>query len=142
MTKSFICTIAAASVAVFAFAAAPTIAHAKTAKACEADWKAGKADIQKAGTKKKDFMSTCRASDASASAPAPASVPTPTRPAPAAKPSASDAGGGQPGRVAMIARERACGADWKTAKAAGQTGDQKWPQYWSDCNKRKKAQGM
>ncbi len=61
MTKSLICTIAATSVAVLAFAAMPTIAHAKTAKACEADWKAGKADIQASGKKKKDFMTECRA---------------------------------------------------------------------------------
>jgi len=61
ITKSLISTIAATSIAVFAFAAAPTIAHAKTAKACEAEYKAGKADLQKAGTKKTDFMTTCRA---------------------------------------------------------------------------------
>ncbi len=42
----------------------------------------------------------------------------------------------------MYARERACAADWKADKAAGKTGNQKWPQYWSDCNKRKKAAGM
>jgi recombination DNA repair RAD52 pathway protein len=139
MRTSFICTIAATSVAVFAFAAAPTIAHAKTAKACEADWKAGKAEIQKSGKKKKDFMTQCRASDSAAKADtAPAA--TPAKPATAAKPATTTEG--QPGRIAMIARERACGADWKADKAAGKTGDQKWPQYWSDCNKRKKAQGM
>ena len=142
MTKSFICTIAATSVAVFAFAAAPTIAHAKTAKACEADWKAGKADVQKSGKKKKDFMTECRASDSAAKADTQAApAATPAKPTTAAKP-ATTATEGQPGRMAMIARERACGAEWKTAKAAGQTGDQKWPQYWSDCNKRKKTQGM
>ncbi|MFZ1923047.1 MAG: hypothetical protein WA280_15130 [Xanthobacteraceae bacterium] len=42
----------------------------------------------------------------------------------------------------MVARERACGADWKAAKAAGKTAGQKWPQFWSACNKRKKAEGM
>lgn len=162
MRTSFICTIAAASVAVFAFAAAPTIAHAKTAKACEADWKAGKADIQKSGKKKKDFMTECRASDSAAKADtqtdtkadkkaekkakadaktAAAPAAAPAAPATAAKP-ATTATEGQPGRMAMVARERACGADWKADKAAGKTGDQKWPQYWSDCNKRKKAQGM
>ena len=145
MRTSFICTIAATSVAVFAFAAVPTIAHAKTAKACEADWKAGKADIQKSGKKKKDFMTECRASDLAAKAvyPAPAAVPPAKPPANhCAKPRQPTATEGQPGRVAMVARERACGADWKADKAAGKTGDQKWPQDWSDCNKRKKAQGM
>jgi hypothetical protein len=54
---------------------------------------------------------------------------------PAAKP--------KPGRQAMIARERACGAEWKADKAAGKIpAGMKWPKYWSECNKRKKAQGM
>ena len=43
----------------------------------------------------------------------------------------------------MVARIRACGADWKTAKAEGKVpAGQHWPQYWSECNKRKKAEGM
>ena len=67
---------------------------------------------------------------------APAAAPA----APATRETRNHRTEGQPGRVAMIARERACGADWKADKAAGKTGDQKWPQYWSDCNKRKKAQ--
>ncbi len=49
----------------------------------------------------------------------------------------------QSGRQAMIARERACGAEWKADKAAGKIpAGMKWPKYWSACNKRKKAQGM
>jgi len=43
----------------------------------------------------------------------------------------------------MIARERACGADWRADKAAGRIPDgQKWPHFSSECDKRKKAQGM
>jgi len=43
----------------------------------------------------------------------------------------------------MVARLRACGAEWKTAKAEGNVpAGQKWPQFWSACNKRKKAEGM
>jgi hypothetical protein len=43
----------------------------------------------------------------------------------------------------MIARERACAADWKADKAAGRIAvGMKWPHYWSECNKRKKAEGM
>ncbi len=54
----------------------------KTAKACEADWKANKASIQASGKKKTDFMTECRAEPAStqtAAAPAP-------QPAPAQQP--------------------------------------------------------
>jgi hypothetical protein len=50
---------------------------------------------------------------------------------------------GKPGRSAMIARERACSKEWREQKAAVLLpAGQKWPQYWSDCNKRMKAQGM
>ena len=46
-------------------------------------------------------------------------------------------------RQAEYARERACGQDWKADKAAGKIpAGTKWPQYWSECNKRKKAAGM
>ena len=31
-----------------------------------------------------------------------------------------------------------CSAEWKEMKAAGKTGDLKWPKFWSDCNKRLK----
>jgi hypothetical protein len=42
----------------------------------------------------------------------------------------------------MYERERACGAEWKEAKAAGKVkAGMKWPQYWSECNKRMKAAG-
>ena len=38
---------------------------------------------------------------------------------------------------------RACGAEWKSVKAEGKVpAGQKWPQFWSECNKRKKAEGM
>ena len=56
------------------------------------------------------------------------------KPAPAAKPS---------GRAAMHARQRECGKEWKADKAAGKIpAGMKWPQYWHECNQRKKAQGM
>lgn len=43
------------------------------------------------------------------------------------------------GQMAARERQRKCGAEWKEAKAAGKTGDQKWPQYWSRCNARLKG---
>jgi hypothetical protein len=69
-------------------------------------------------------------------APAPAATPAPATTT--AKPATGSAG-----RQAMIARERACGAEWKADKAAGKIqAGMKWPQYWSACDKRKKAEGM
>lgn len=56
---------------------------------------------------------------------------------------AQDKPAAKSGRQAMIARERACAAEWKADKAAGRVeAGMKWPKYWSECNKRKKAQGM
>ena len=47
-----------------------------------------------------------------------------------------------PAQEAMYERERACGTEWKEAKAAGKVkAGMKWPQYWSECNKRMKAAG-
>ena len=42
----------------------------------------------------------------------------------------------------MTGKERrtTCSAEWKEAKAAGKTGGRKWPKFYSDCNKRLKAQ--
>ena len=45
------------------------------------------------------------------------------------------------GQTAARERQKACAAEWKTAKAAGkvETG-MKWPKYWSQCNTRLKAE--
>ena len=36
-------------------------------------------------------------------------------------------------------RRKKCSAEWKEAKAAGKTAGQKWPKFYSDCNKRLKG---
>jgi hypothetical protein len=36
-------------------------------------------------------------------------------------------------------RRKKCSAEWKEAKAAGKTTGQKWPQFYSECNKRLKG---
>lgn len=47
-----------------------------------------------------------------------------------------------PGQRAARERQKKCGAEWKAARAAGKTDPKmKWPQFWSACNKRLKAQG-
>jgi hypothetical protein len=136
--------VAAALVGAAALAPA---AQAKTMKECAAEWDKMKAANQTGGMKYRDFTKQCMSGASAAplgAAPAP-SVPATAAPAPAAgagAPAAKPATG-SPGRQAMIARERACGAEWKADKAAGKIpSGQKWPQYWSECDKRKKAQGM
>jgi hypothetical protein len=130
-------------VAVLASAAAlvPAAASAKTMKECAAQWDQMKAANQTGGMKYRDFTKQCMSGAAPVgAAPAPA-VPSTAAPAPAPAPAAGAAG--KTGRQAMVARERACGAEWKADKAAGRIpAGQKWPQYWSECDKRKKAQGM
>ncbi|HML07253.1 MAG TPA: hypothetical protein VK430_03875 [Xanthobacteraceae bacterium] len=47
------------------------------------------------------------------------------------------------GRQGFLARQRACAAEWKADKAAGKIpAGMRWPKYLSECNKRKKAEGM
>lgn len=36
-------------------------------------------------------------------------------------------------------RRTKCSAEWKEAKAAGKTAGKKWPQFYSECNKRLKG---
>lgn len=86
---------------------------------------------------------------AAPAAPAPAAA-APEKPAPAAtakppapKSTATPATKPTGGRAAEVARERACGKDWKADKAAGKIPQgMTWPKYWSECDKRKKAEGM
>lgn len=44
-----------------------------------------------------------------------------------------------PAMRAARERQKVCSQNWRADKAAGRTGSQKWPQYWSACNKRLKA---
>ena len=43
------------------------------------------------------------------------------------------------GQQAEDKRIKQCGTEWKAAKAGGTTNGLKWPQFWSECNKRLKA---
>jgi len=36
-------------------------------------------------------------------------------------------------------RRKKCSDEWKAAKAAGNTAGKKWPQFYSECNKRLKG---
>src|SRR5437764_12413693 len=125
-------------VAVLASAAAlgPVAVQAKTMKECAAEWDKMKAAKQIGGMKYRDFSKQCMAGTAAAPA-APTAAPTTAAPAPpAATPAPATTTAkpatGSAGRQAMIARERACGAEWKADKAAGKIqAGMKWPQYWS-----------
>jgi hypothetical protein len=125
--------------AAFAPAFISTPAQAKTMKECAAQWQEMKAAGQTGAMKYRDFSKQCMSGEAPAAAAPPPPQPEAASPPPAAGPGAKPSGG----RAAMVSRMRACGAEWKTAKAEGKVpAGQKWPQFWSECNKRKKAEGM
>jgi hypothetical protein len=129
--------------------------HAKTGdnrmKACADEWNTMKAAKQTEGKKYRDFQKEClaRTTDTATPAATPAAATPAAAPAanPAATttttPAAKTTAKPSTGRQAMVARERACGVDWKADKAAGKVAaGMTWPKYWSDCDKRKKAEGM
>ena len=125
--------------AAFAPAVLSAPAQAKSIKECAAQWQEMKAGGQTGGMKYRDFTKKCMSGEAPAAAAPPPPKPEAAAPPPATEPGAKPSGG----RAAMVARLRACGAEWKTAKAEGNVpAGQKWPQFWSACNKRKKAEGM
>jgi len=83
----------------------------KTAKACEADWKANKASIQASGKKKTDFMTECRAEPASTQT---AATPAP-QPAPAQQPKSEVAAAPQSSTAAQPKSEVAAAPRSTTA---------------------------
>ena len=125
----------AAILSIAALSAAPALAQKKTVKTCQEEWRANKAANEAAKITEKDRVAKCRAESTTAK---PAAAP------PAATTAAKPVTGKpKDARQAEYARERACGQDWKADKAANKIpAGMKWPQYWSECNKRKKAAGM
>jgi hypothetical protein len=116
-------------------------------KACADEWNTMKAAKQTEGKKYRDFQKEClaRTTDTATPAATPAAATPADKPAATTTttPAAKTAAKPSTGRQAMVARERACGADWKADKAAGKVAaGMTWPKYWSDCDKRKKAEGM
>lgn len=149
--------------------AAPAAADAKAAgksgamQSCSDDWaKLKAANKVPAGQTWPKFWSQCSKDyaaanpDGAASAPAKAGKAATTDedlgmalpdPDAAAKLDTSKTTAGKrqmtPGQQAAVVRIRACGAEWQDKKKAGTLPQgAKWPQYWSDCNKRLKAKGQ
>ena len=146
MNSRCLIVVAALAGAAALVPAASVTVQAKTMKECAAQWDQMKAAKQTGGMKYRDFSKQCMSGAAVPQANAPAVAPAAPSSGPASAataPTTTKPATGSPGRQAMIARERACGAEWKADKAAGKIpAGQKWPQYWSECDKRKKAQGM
>jgi hypothetical protein len=117
-------------------------------KICGDPWKAAKAGGTTGGKTWPEFLSQCRADQKGAAAPAPApmapaptAAPAPAPMAPAPAPTTYAPRAPTTGVANEHSRIKQCGVMWKQAKASGQTGGLHWPQYWSQCNKRLKAEG-
>lgn len=129
---------------------ASAAAQTDVMKACGAEWQAAKtAGKVKPGETWKSFLADCRKAKAAAKAdddavpPEPTKTTTPDKPIVPAKPVSATDKPPTPGQVAARERIKKCGAEWSAAKEAGKLpAGQKWPQYWSDCNKRLKAAGQ
>ncbi len=139
-------------------------AQANVMKACGAEWQAAKdAKKVKPGETWNSFLAECRKRQPAAAATEAAKPPkavakdtkpakpvveddaTPPEPAAAKKDAKPDAAKKPltPGQIAAHERIKKCGAEWTAAKEAKKIkAGQKWPQYWSECNKRLKAAGQ
>lgn len=150
--------IAAAAFVVALVSVAPSaFAQANVMKECGAEYQAAKAGNTLNGQKWPDFLSACRTrrvAAAPAAAPATPTAVTPTPATAAAPPVATTAAKPAPtpaptaaakpasgGRAAMLERQKACGVEWKAQKVELRktNASLKWPQYWSECNKRMKS---
>lgn len=131
---------------VASLAAASQPALALTMKECSAKYQAAKTAGTLNGMKWNDFRKSQCGAETAAPAAAPAAAEK-TEPKPAPAPAAATTAGEKkpvsPGRQAMLNRMHACSAEWKTMKAENKRpAGLKWPQFWHECDQRKKAEGM
>lgn len=121
---------------------APVSAQEKRTKSCSTQWRDMTKD-EKKDLKKKDWVADCEAKADSGKEKQEAKKEKAEKTTPMAAPSTAGEVKGKPGRQAMIARERACGKQWREEKAAGKIEKgQTWPKYWSECDKVMKEKGM
>lgn len=161
MTHRLIPAIAIAA-AVICLGATDSFAANNDMKVCGEQWQAMKtAGTVAQGQTWKSFLKECRgrsAASGTTQAPAAASQTANSAPAPATskrskkteasiastatKPAAPAAKSTTAGALAEHSRIKACGAEWRAAKAAKtvQAGET-WPKYWKACDARMKAAG-
>jgi hypothetical protein len=126
-------------------ALAANSAQALSSKECSAKYKAAKEAGTLNGLKWNEFRKAQCGADAAAE-PMPAPPPPPPAAEKTAAPPAAGAPAaktGSPGRQAYLARLHGCSAEWKALKASGKRPEGlHWPQFWHECDVRKKAEGM
>lgn len=120
--------------------------HMTTQQICSQQYQAAKTGGTLNGQKWPQFLKACSDSiksdqeDAGASPPEPAAA---TKAAAQTVPTTDSKGKAlTPGQIAFRQRIHECSVEWQADKAAGTIPNgQKWPQFWSACNTRLKAQG-
>jgi hypothetical protein len=115
--KAPVFVAACAVLATFVSISSPSIAQQKTAKQCQDEWRANKAENQAKGIKEKDYVAQCRAETAAMPQAAPVPRATPAPPPPSA------------GR--KTAKE--CRAEWQANKAQNQAKGITEKQYVEQC---------
>ena len=105
-----------------AFLMSPAFAQEKTAKACQAEWRANKADNQAKGITEKAYVAKCRGGD-SAAKPAPAPAASTAKEKPAASTAKEKKEKKTTAAAAPAATEKtakACRDEWRANKADNQ----------------------
>lgn len=130
--------------------AGPANAQANVMKQCGEEYQAAKSANTLGGKNWNEYLKDCRvrhAGQPAVAAPAAQPAANPLKPAAAAPAATPAAGAGKPvsaGRAAANSRQKTCGAEWRAKKDELRKANPniKWPQYWSECNKRLKAAGQ
>jgi hypothetical protein len=103
-------------------AAGPRTRSAKTFRACAAEWRANKENLQASGKTRKEFITECRAGTETTAAATPAA------------PSAGMTPNAEPtARAAGKKTVKACEAEWKANKAAIQASGKKKTDFMTEC---------
>jgi hypothetical protein len=95
----------------------PSFAQQKTAKACQEEWQAAKADFQAKGITQRAYVAQCRAGTATVPTPSPAAAPAPPPAKPAAAPPPSKPAAAPPAAPAPTAATAPTGAGQFAAEA-------------------------
>jgi len=103
-------------------AAAPRTRSAKTLRACAAEWRANKENLQASGKTRKEFITECRAGTETTAAA------TPAAPSAGMTPSAEPTA-----RAGGKKTVKACEAEWKANKAAIQASGKKKTDFITEC---------
>ncbi|MCA0275295.1 MAG: hypothetical protein LCH86_04740 [Proteobacteria bacterium] len=120
-----------------------TAGHQSTQQICSQQYQAAKTAGTLGSQKWPDFLSSCSASikndKSDATMPAEPTVASAKQAMPATSANGKPL---SPGEVAFRQRIHECSTEWQSEKSAGTLpAGAKWPQFWSQCNAKLKAQG-